>query len=105
MQEGQTLKVLIVDDEPDMEMLIRQKYRRRIHDGEVEFVFASHGEQALECLKNDPSLHIVMTDIRMPVMDGLTLLSRLPEIEQTLKAVIISAFADIENIRIAMNRG
>jgi adenylate cyclase len=105
MQEVKTLKVLIVDDEPDMETLIRQKYRKRIHDGELEFVFASHGEQALECLKNDPTLHVVMTDIRMPVMDGLTLLSHLPSIGRTLKAVIISAFGDIQNIRTAMNHG
>src|SRR5438067_6012875 len=105
MENDRTRKVLIVDDEPDLEVLIRQKYRKKIQDGDVEFAFARNGEEALECLKNDPSLHVVMTDIRMPVMDGLTLLSRLSEIKQTLKVVVISAYGDMQNIRAAMNRG
>ncbi len=105
MENGRTRKVLIVDDEPDLEMLIRQKYQKQIQEGDLEFVFARHGEQALECLKNDSSLQVVMTDIRMPVMDGLALLSNLSEIKQTLKVVVISAYSDMENIRAAMNRG
>src|SRR5262245_58548237 len=98
-------KVLIVDDEPDWELLIRQRLRRKIADGEYEFVFARHGEEALQCLKNDPAIDVIMSDINMPVMDGLTLLSRLGEIDRLTKAVVVSAYSDMENIRTAMNRG
>src|SRR5689334_5429361 len=99
------LKVLIVDDEPDLALLVRQRFRKQIKEGELDFVFATHGEEALECLKRDPFLDIVMSDINMPVMDGLTLLSRLPELNRTVKTVIVSAYGDIQNIRTAMNRG
>ncbi len=98
-------KVLIVDDEPDLEVLIRQRFRKRIRDGEFEFVFAHDGEEALTKLKDDPALDVVMSDINMPVMDGLTLLSRLSDINRILKAVIVSAYGDMQNIRTAMNRG
>lgn len=100
-----TFKVLIVDDEPDLEVLIRQKFRKRIKDGEFEFVFAHNGQEALTRLNEDPSLDIVMSDINMPVMDGLTLLSRLADIDRILKTVIVSAYGDMQNIRTAMNRG
>jgi sigma-B regulation protein RsbU (phosphoserine phosphatase) len=98
-------KVLIVDDEPDLEVLIRQRFRKRIKDGEFEFVFAHDGLEALNKLKEDPDLDVVMSDINMPVMDGLTLLSRLSDVNRILKAVIVSAYGDMENIRTAMNRG
>ena len=98
-------KVLIVDDEPDLEVLIRQRFRRKIKEGEFEFVFAHNGDEALTKLKEDPDLDVVMSDINMPVMDGLTLLSRLTDINRVLKAVIVSAYGDLPNIRTAMNRG
>ena len=98
-------KVLIVDDEPDVEVLIRQRFRKQMKDGEFEFVFAQHGVDALECLRNDPSVDVVMTDINMPVMDGLTLLANLSHLDRVMKAVIVSAYGDIQNIRAAMNRG
>ena len=100
-----TFKVLVVDDEPDLELLIKQRFRKRIREGEFEFVFAQNGEEALIKLKEDPALDIVMSDINMPVMDGLTLLSRLTDIDRILKAVIVSAYGDMQNIRTAMNRG
>src|SRR5215510_4383059 len=100
-----TFKVLIVDDEPDLELLIKQRFRKRIRDGEFEFVFAQNGEDALAKLEEDPALDIVMSDINMPVMDGLTLLSRLSDVNRILKAVIVSAYGDMQNIRTAMNRG
>ncbi len=100
-----TFKVLVVDDEPDLELLIKQRFRKRIREGEFEFVFAQNGEEALIKLKEDPALDIVMSDINMPVMDGLTLLSRLTDINRILKAVIVSAYGDMQNIRTAMNRG
>src|SRR6059036_3350925 len=98
-------KVLVVDDEPDMEALIRQRFRKKIKDGEFEFVFAHNGEEALVKLNEDPGLDVVMSDINMPVMDGLTLLSRLADIDRILKAVVVSAYGDMQNIRTAMNRG
>src|SRR5438093_3983744 len=99
------LKVLIDNYEPDIEVLIRQRFRKRIKDGEFEFVFARDGQEALTKLKEDSNLDIIMSDINMPVMDGLTLLSRLTDINRILKAVIVSAYGDMLNIRTAMNRG
>ncbi len=95
----------MVDDEPDVELLIKQRFRRKIRDGGFEFEFALDGEEALRKLNNDESIDIVMSDINMPVMDGLTLLSRLREMDRLLRTVIVSAYGDMQNIRIAMNRG
>lgn len=103
-------KILIVDDEPDLEPMILQRFRRAIRAGELEFVFARNGAEALDKLDKEPEIPVVMTDINMPVMDGLTLLSRLEARNahsgtQLSKAVVISAYGDLENIRTAMNRG
>jgi signal transduction histidine kinase len=103
-------KILIVDDEPDLEPMILQRFRRAIRAGELEFVFARNGVEALDKLENEPEIPVVLTDINMPVMDGLTLLSRLEARNahngtQLSKAVVISAYGDLENIRTAMNRG
>ena len=99
------LKVLIVDDEADLEILIRERFRKQIKEGKLEFVFAANGEEALTRLEEDSNLEIVMSDINMPVMDGLTLLSRFSDIDRVLKMVIVSAYGDMQNIRTAMNRG
>ena len=98
-------KILVVDDEPDLELLVTQKFRRRIRDGEYTFVFAQDGEQALQRLKAETDIDIVLSDINMPRMDGLTLLSHLQELSNTLRTVIVSAYGDMKNIRTAMNRG
>jgi adenylate cyclase len=98
-------KIMIVDDENDFEQLIRQKFRRQIREQEYEFVFAENGKIALDKLEVQPDIDIVFSDINMPVMDGLTLLSKLNEKNPLLKAVIVSAYGDMENIRVAMNRG
>ncbi len=98
-------RVLIVDDEPDLESLVRQRFRKKIRDGELEFVFARHGEEALRHLTADPALDVIMSDINMPIMDGLTLLSKLHEINRVVKAIIVSAYGDMPNIRAAMNLG
>lgn len=98
-------KVLVVDDEPDLELLIRQRFRRRIRKKELEFGFAGNGAEALEKLRESPDFDLILTDINMPKMDGLTLLTKLPEVSNVLKAVIVSAYGDMENIRTAMNRG
>lgn len=95
-----------VDDEPDMELLIRQKFRKKIKSGEYEFVFAENGLEALTKLIEHPDIGIILTDINMPEMDGLTLLTKINELKNpTLKTVIVSAYGDMENIRTAMNRG
>ena len=99
------IKILFVDDEPDLEALILQKFRHAIRNGDLEFVFAANGEEALEKLRADPALEIVFSDINMPVMDGLTLLSRVGELNRLLRTIIVTAYDDMQNIRTAMNRG
>ena len=98
-------KILVVDDEADLELLVKQKFRQKIRDNIYEFIFAKNGEEALEMVIKHPDLDIILSDINMPVMDGLTLLSRLPEANPMLKAVVVSAYGDMQNIRTAMNRG
>lgn len=98
-------KILVVDDETDLELLIKQKFRRQIRERQYEFVFANNGAEALITLGQHPDTDMVLSDINMPEMDGLTLLVRLNETNPLLKAVIVSAYGDMENIRTAMNRG
>ncbi|MFM2206452.1 MAG: hypothetical protein RL213_427 [Bacteroidota bacterium] len=98
--------ILVVDDEPDLELLIRQRFRRKIAERVFDFDFAANGEEALRKLSAPgKSYDMVLTDINMPVMDGLTLLSYIREQEGPYKAVIVSAYGDLDNIRVAMNRG
>jgi len=98
-------KILVVDDEADLELLVKQKFRRKIRENVYEFVFAANGEEALQKVAEHDDIDIILSDINMPVMDGLTLLSRLPEANPMLKAVVVSAYGDMQNIRTAMNRG
>lgn len=98
-------KILVVDDEADLEVLIKQKFRQKIREHKYEFVFAVNGKHALEQLEINTDVDVVLSDINMPEMDGLTLLSKINEQNTLLKAVIVSAYGDMENIRTAMNRG
>jgi adenylate cyclase len=98
-------KILVADDEADLEMLIKQKFRQKIREQQYEFVFAINGNDALEKIQQHPDIDIVLSDINMPEMDGLTLLSRLSESSPLIKSVIVSAYGDMDNIRTAMNRG
>jgi diguanylate cyclase (GGDEF)-like protein len=100
-----TAKILVIDDEPLLEYLILQLFRHQIRTQEFEFYFAINGVQALDKLQSDGSFDLVLTDINMPEMDGLTLLENLPAIDPTLKAIVVSAYGDMANIRTAMNRG
>ena len=98
-------KILVVDDEADLEVLIKQKFRQKIREQQYEFVFAVNGVKALEQLEQHQDVDVVLSDINMPEMDGLTLLTRLNEQNGLLKPVIVSAYGDMDNIRTAMNRG
>ena len=97
--------IMVVDDEPDLEALVLQKFRRQIREGEFSFVFARDGVEALEAVARHPELDLILADINMPRMDGLTLLARLQEAAEPLATVIVSAYGDMSNIRTAMNRG
>lgn len=99
------VKILVVDDESDLELLIKQRFRKQIREQVYQFIFASNGVEALEKLKQFPEVDIVLTDINMPQMDGLTLLTKINEVNPLLKSVIVSAYGDMDNIRSAMNRG
>ena len=98
-------KILVVDDETDLELLIKQKFRRKIRENAYQFVFAHNGIEALQKLAAHPDVDIILSDINMPEMDGLTLLTKLPAANPIVKAVMVSAYGDMENIRLAMNRG
>ena len=105
MSEPRPAKILVVDDEPDLETLILQKFRRQIRDQSVAFLFAGDGVEALALIAAHPDLDMIVSDINMPRMDGLTLLARLQEAESNLATIIVSAYGDMANIRTAMNRG
>jgi class 3 adenylate cyclase len=100
-----TATILVVDDEPDLEALVLQKFRRQIRDGAVAFVFAHDGIEALASIEAHPHIDMVVSDINMPRMDGLSLLAKLQEAEEKKSTVIVSAYGDMSNIRTAMNNG
>src|SRR4030095_2435563 len=98
-------KILVADDEADLETLIRQKFRQKIREQQYEFVFAVNGNDALQKIRQHRDISIVLSDINMPEMDGLTLLTKLSEEAPLTKTVIVSAYGDMDNIRTAINRG
>jgi adenylate cyclase len=100
-----TAQILVVDDEPDLEALVLQKFRHQIRDGTVSFLFARDGVEALAALKANGGVDLVVSDINMPRMDGLTLLQKLQESAERVSTIIVSAYGDMANIRTAMNRG
>ena len=100
------IKILSVDDELDLEVLITQYFRRKIRKGEYEFFFAHNGIEALQMLLKEPEINIILSDINMPEMDGLTLLTKINEMHNPArKCIMVSAYGDMGNIRKAMNNG
>jgi len=99
-----TATILLVDDEPDLEDLVVQKFRRQIRDGAMNFLFARDGVEALSVVEANGGIDMVVSDINMPRMDGLSLLQKLQEADEKLSTVIVSAYGDMANIRTAMNR-
>ncbi|MBQ3313432.1 MAG: SpoIIE family protein phosphatase, partial [Prevotella sp.] len=100
------VKILSVDDENDLELLLTQYFRRKIRKGEYEFFFAHNGFEALKVLLEQPDISIILSDINMPEMDGLTLLTKINELRNpALKCIMVSAYGDMGNIRTAMNNG
>lgn len=100
------VKILSVDDETDLEVLLSQYFRRRIRKGDFEFAFAHNGLEALKMLLEHPDFDIILSDINMPEMDGLTLLAKVNELRNpAMKCIMVSAYGDMGNIRTAMNRG
>jgi diguanylate cyclase (GGDEF)-like protein len=98
--------ILVIDDEVEIQRLLKQRFRKKIQAGELNFQFAQNGVEALQILQDSSHLiDMILTDIRMPEMDGLTLLENLAELDRSLKAVVVSAYGDMKNIRTAMNRG
>ena len=100
------VKILSVDDEVDLELLLTQFFRRKIRKGEYEFLFAHNGLEALQILLKHPDIDIILSDINMPEMDGLTLLAKINEMRNPAqKCIMVSAYGDMDNIRKAMNNG
>lgn len=103
---NQSTKILVVDDEPDLQMLMLQKFRHKVKNKEYEFLFAENGSEALESIENNRDVSLILSDINMPRMDGLTMLNELQNLNRPdLKTIMVSAYGDMENIRTAMNRG
>ena len=98
-------KILMVDDEPDLKPLVMSRMRRDIRAGRYEFIFAEDGVEAVGILSSDKDIDIIITDINMPRMDGLTLLNEISKINPDTVTIVVSAYGDMPNIRTAMNRG
>jgi serine/threonine protein kinase/class 3 adenylate cyclase len=104
-QAPNPIRILLLDDEPDMELLFRNRFRREIREGMYELLFATDGNAGLNLLRARPDIDVVLTDINMPGMDGLTFLAHAAKVNPLVKVVVVSAYNDMANLRMAMNRG
>jgi serine/threonine protein kinase len=102
---GRLSKILLVDDEPDVALLLSQHFRNQLESGAYELFFAENGAQALQELRMHPDIDVILSDIRMPGMDGLSLLRAVPDLAPMAKVIMVSAYGDMQNVRTAMNRG
>ncbi len=103
--DDDVLHILCVDDEPELELLMQQRFRKKLRAGEWKMTFALDGMDALQKLEANPDIGVILTDLNMPRMDGLTLLDKLSELDRPLRTVVVSAYGDMDKIRTAMNRG
>lgn len=103
--EKRSAKILVVDDERLIVKLFKMYFREKIKAKEYEFIFASNGKEALEKLQADSEIDMMLTDINMPEMDGITLLGKLNEQKMSMKTVVLSAYGDVENMTTALNLG
>jgi len=102
------MKILVVDDEKDMQALFEQRFRKEIRDGKTEFVFAISGEEALNYLhQHNHEAVLILSDINMPGMTGLQLLEKIKREHKTPPPVVmmITAYGDEENYNRAMQLG
>ena len=102
------MKILVVDDEKDIQPLFEQRFRKEIRNGEIDFVFAYSGEEALGCLVNyQHEAVLILSDINMPGMSGLELLSQIKQKHHTPPPVVmmITAYGDKENYNTAIELG
>ena len=100
-----SIRLLVVDDEPDVKSLFELRFRSELQSGQFVMHFASNGSEALDIASTDPELEVVVTDLNMPGMSGLELLARLEELRLPLKTIVLTAYGDMANIRTAMMRG
>ncbi|MBL0054315.1 MAG: response regulator [Bacteroidetes bacterium] len=98
-------RILVIDDEQDMQSLINQRFRKQIKENIFSFEYAFNGIEALEKLKTLEDIYLIVTDINMPGMDGITLLNKIKEINRPIMSLVVSAYGDMKNIRSAMNAG
>lgn len=101
------MKMVVVDDERDIQILFRQKFRKEIRAGNIEMHFACNGVEALQCVENleNPEAYLVLSDINMPEMNGLELLKELKQRFPRLKVIMITAYGDEQNYTSAMQYG
>ena len=102
-----SVSILVVDDEPDVAEMFRQRFRREARQGTYVLHFAASGEQALDKLANGvrPELIVILSDINMPGMDGLTLLREVKKARPDLPVMMVTAYGDDERRRRASEYG
>ena len=102
-----SVSILVVDDEPDVALLFRQRFRREAREGTYVLHFAASGEEALVSLDNEiePELIVILSDINMPGMDGLTLLDEVKQRRPELPVMMVTAYGDDERRRRASELG
>jgi two-component system response regulator (stage 0 sporulation protein F) len=101
------MKIMIVDDEKDVEILFRQQFRKEVRDGRIELYYAFSGEQALEYLQtvNPPDVVCILSDINMPGITGLDLLRVVKDKYPNIRVSMITAYGDEQNYQTAMSTG
>ena len=104
-EHGLARRVLVVDDEPDVQVMFKQRMRREVRAGMYELFFAQSGLEALEVLRENPGIQLILTDLNMPGMDGMELLGALGESWPEVQAIVVSAYGDPQRINEARERG